>query len=91
MVRHKYTPKNYLNLIEHLYANKEMNNLNIVFNGIKARGVLGTYGGTYGSNYGYGYGYGYGGGNGYGYTDDEKDKKGGLKKSIKKFTKKTFK
>ena len=71
MVRHKYTPKHYLNLIEQLYANDELNNLNVVFNGLTARGVLNNYGG-YGTSYGYGYGYGYG--SEYGYTQDN-DKK----------------
>ncbi len=90
MVRHKYTPKFYLNLIEQLYANREMNNVNIIFNGIKARGILGTYGGAYGANYGYGYGYGYGGGYGYGYTQDEKEEKQALKQKTTKATKKIF-
>ena len=88
MVRHKYTPKYYINLIEHLYANNEMNNLNIIFNGIKARGILGTYGGGYGTSYGYGYGYGYGGG--YGYTQDGKDTKTNAKKKIGKSLKSIF-
>ena len=86
MVRHKYTPKNYLNLIDDLYSNREMNNLNIIFNGIKARGGLGSYGGAYGSNYGYGYGYGYG--DGYGYTDED-NKKRTKGKFIKGITKKS--
>jgi Mrp family chromosome partitioning ATPase len=72
MVRHKYTPKYYLNLIDHLYSNKELTNISIVFNGLKMRGVLGGYRQGYGS--GYGYGYGYGAGYGYGYTNDEKTK-----------------
>lgn len=90
MVRHKYTPKYYINLIEHLYANNEMNNINIIFNGIKARGILGTYGGGYGTSYGYGYGYGYGGGYGYGYTQDGKDGKDSAKKKIGKSLKGMF-
>jgi tyrosine-protein kinase Etk/Wzc len=85
MVRHKYTPKYYINLIENLYSNKEMNNLNIIFNGIKARGILGTYGGVYGNSYGYGYGYGYGGGDGYGYTQDADEKKKTSRRKISKF------
>ncbi|MGZ4090108.1 MAG: tyrosine-protein kinase family protein, partial [Bacteroidia bacterium] len=90
MVRHKYTPKYYINLIEHLYSNNEMNNLNIIFNGIKARGILGTYGGGYGTSYGYGYGYGYGGGYGYGYTQDGKESKAGTKKKISTSIKSLF-
>jgi tyrosine-protein kinase Etk/Wzc len=74
MVRHKYTPKYYLNLIDHLYSNKELTNISIVFNGLKMRGVLGGYRQGYGSGYGYGYGYGAGAGYGYGYTNDEKTK-----------------
>jgi len=87
MVRHKYTPKHYLNLIEQLYVNDELTNLNIVFNGLTARGVLNSYGG-YGSSYGYGYGYGYG--SEYGYTQDD-DKKQTFGTMLSNFMKQLFK
>lgn len=59
IVRHKYTPKKFLKFINQLYKNREFNNLYIVFNGLKPRGLFGmgkslSYG--YGSGYGYGYG-----------------------------------
>lgn len=69
MVRHKYTPKYYLKLIDNLYSNRELANINIVFNGLKMRGVLGVY-----RQYGYGASYGYGssyGESGYGYTEEK--------------------
>lgn len=61
VVRHKETPKFYLKMIDDIYRNKELGNLNIVFNGIKPRGAS-----DYGSGYGYGNGYGYG------YTEEKK-------------------
>ena len=70
MVRHKYTPRHYLGLIEQLHYNNELNNLNIIFNGLKTRGVL--VGGSSGYGSSYSYGYGYGTAYGYGYTGDEK-------------------
>ncbi len=61
VIRHKHTPKKYLKFVNQLFQNKEFNNLNIIFNGLKSRGIFGigkspTYG--YGNGYGYGYGYG---------------------------------
>ncbi|HEU4554224.1 MAG TPA: polysaccharide biosynthesis tyrosine autokinase [Chitinophaga sp.] len=53
VIRHQVTPKLYLRVINELYQNKELGNLNLVFNGIQPRGING-----YGPN-GYGYGYGY--------------------------------
>lgn len=53
VIRHQVTPKLYLKSINELYHNKELGNLNLVFNGIQPRGAAG-YGNT-----GYGYGYGY--------------------------------
>jgi tyrosine-protein kinase Etk/Wzc len=61
VVRHRETPKFYLKMIDEIYRNKELGNLNIVFNGIKPRGAS-----DYGSGYGYGNGYGYG------YTEEKK-------------------
>jgi len=53
VIRHQVTPKLYLKMINEIYQNKEVGNLNIVFNGIQPRGA-----GGYDAN-GYGYGYGY--------------------------------
>ena len=66
IIRHGYTPKAYLKMINNLYVSGDLTNMNLIFNGLKPRGV--TYG--YGQGYGYGqqgYGYGYG----YGYTEDD--------------------
>lgn len=49
VLRQQVTPKLHLKLIDELYRNKEVGKLNLVFNGVRPRGV---------SN-GYGYGYGY--------------------------------
>ncbi len=52
VVRHKYTPKVFVQRIDENNKLNKLNNLAIVFNGIRSRG--------FGSkNYGYGYGYGY--------------------------------
>jgi capsular exopolysaccharide synthesis family protein len=60
IVRHNYTPKAYLKMIDEIYENNELSNLNIIFNGIKPRGVFNNgHGHGYGQGYGYGYGYGY--------------------------------
>jgi hypothetical protein len=78
VVRHERTPKFNLKMIEDLYEQGDLGKLNIVFNGLKMRGVPG-----YAYGYGGGYGYGSGQGYGYGYTDDHKN--GAVKKG--RFTK----
>ncbi len=78
VVRHDRTPKFNLKLVEDLYEQGDLGKLNIVFNGLKMRGLPG-YGYAYGGGYGYGNGQGYG----YGYTDDHKN--GAVKKG--RFTK----
>lgn len=50
VMRHQVTPRLYLKLIDELYRNGEVGKLNLVYNGVKPRGVAG---------YGYGHGYGY--------------------------------
>jgi tyrosine-protein kinase Etk/Wzc len=55
VVRHAKTPKSYLKLIQQKVQLNHFNQLQIVFNGIKPRGVI-----PYGDGYGYGNGYGYG-------------------------------
>lgn len=78
VVRHERTPKFHLKMIEELYEQGDLGKLNIVFNGLKMRGVPG-YGYAYGNGYGYGNGQGYG----YGYTEEHKN--GSAKKG--RFTK----
>jgi len=56
IVRHNYTLKKQVNLINDIYQEKKLPHLSIVINDISSRS--GGYG--YGYNYGYGYGYGYG-------------------------------
>ncbi len=63
IMRHKHTPRKYLKFFNQLFINKELNNLYLVFNGLKSRGIFGTENlvkGGYGNGYGNGYGYGYG-------------------------------
>lgn len=72
VVRHGYTPKTAIKMLEHNNTVRELKNVGIVFNDVKARGI--------GKN-DYGYGYGYGGGYGYGY-EEETGKK--IRKKIKK-------
>jgi capsular exopolysaccharide synthesis family protein len=80
IVRHNYTNYVFLNLLYDVYQKKSLSNINIVFNGIKNKKILG-----YGySNYGYGYGYGYN--YGYGYTVEDKEQKSFFKRLLKVFT-----
>ena len=58
IVRHNYTQKRQIQLIEDLYQQNKLPSMSVVINDIKIK--LG-YGGYYGyGGYGYGYGYGYG-------------------------------
>jgi tyrosine-protein kinase Etk/Wzc len=58
IVRHGYTMKKQIQLIDDLYRNSKLPHLSIIINDIQAQG---GYGGYYGyGGYGYGYGYGYG-------------------------------
>ena len=62
IVRHNYTKKNMLNMINNLHSTNQINNTNIIINDYQ----IGS------SSYGYGYGYGYDysyGTNGYGYYE----------------------
>lgn len=69
VLRHNYTLKYFLNMIQKYYVTNELHNINLIYNGLKKRGI-----GNYNYNYGYGYGYGYGYNYGYGntYAVDEK-------------------
>jgi len=51
VVRHKYTGKTFIKTLDETNRFKPLKNLAIVFNGIKPRGFVRTFG------YGYGYGY----------------------------------
>ena len=84
MIRHDFTPKVFLRMIEDLNKVRKFNSMCIVFNGLKRRGF------SYGS-YGYG-GYGYGGYGAYGayggygsngYAEDERNWKEKLKNYFK--------
>ena len=75
VVRHGLTPKVFLRMISDLYEQKKFNNMAIVFNGLRKRGIsFLSYGYGY-SSYGYGYGYGYGS-DGYGYYSVDESKPG---------------
>ena len=52
VVKHKFTPKSYLERLDEENAANQLNNMRIVFNGIQSRGFTKN-------GYGYGYGYGY--------------------------------
>lgn len=58
IVRQDYTPKLFVKKLEEFRKNKALNNVVVVFNGIKTKGAGGYGYGAYGK-YGYGYGYGY--------------------------------
>lgn len=75
VVRHAFTPKVFLRMIDDLYKQQKFNNMALIFNGLKPRGLGAMgYGTGYGS-YGYGYGYGYGSsGDGYGYYTVEEER-----------------
>ncbi|MBC7886420.1 MAG: polysaccharide biosynthesis tyrosine autokinase [Ferruginibacter sp.] len=66
IVRHNYTSNTLISLMKDVQQKNFLPNLNIVFNGITSKKVLGY---SYGKEYGYGYGYGYG------YEEDGKKKK----------------
>ncbi|MDP4263345.1 MAG: polysaccharide biosynthesis tyrosine autokinase [Bacteroidota bacterium] len=52
VVKHKFTPKVYLERLEQENSVNQLSNLGIIFNGIRSRGFIKN-------GYGYGYGYGY--------------------------------
>ncbi|MEP7277997.1 MAG: CpsD/CapB family tyrosine-protein kinase, partial [Bacteroidota bacterium] len=65
IVRHNYTRKKQVQLIDDLYTHKKLPHLSVVINDISSRG-----------SHGYGYGYGYGYGDGYGYGGSHKKSNG---------------
>ena len=80
IIRHNYTNFSFLNLINDVIQKKNLPNINVVFNGIANKKILG-YG--YGKGYGYGYGNGYG--YGYGYTIEENEKTPRIKRFFTDF------
>jgi len=52
VVKHKFTPKAYIERLDQENSVNQLHNLGIIFNGIRSRGFTKT-------GYGYGYGYGY--------------------------------
>ena len=87
IVRHKYTLKKQVQMIDDIYRQGKLPHLAIVINDISAGG---GYGGYYGyGSYGYGYGYGYGANeNGGGYFDNGTPSKKGWRKLMPGFGKK---
>lgn len=57
IIRHNYTDSGLLDLLNDVQQKNILPKLNIIFNGIATKKILGY---TYGQTYGYGYGYGYG-------------------------------
>ncbi|OLY93807.1 capsular exopolysaccharide family [Cnuella takakiae] len=70
MVRHGYTPRMFVRKLDEQIRMNGLNNMAIIFNGVKNRGY---------GNYGYGYGHAYG--NGYAYNE-EGDKQPKRKKLV---------
>jgi capsular exopolysaccharide synthesis family protein len=74
IIRHNYTLKKQVQLIDDIYKNRKLPNLSIIVNDITVRSGYGYYG--YGA-YGYGYGYGYGSNNSTGGYFEGNEKKVG--------------
>jgi len=72
VVRHAFTPKSNIKMLDEDVETHHLKNVNIVFNSIKRRG-FGT------SGYGYSYGYGYSSNHGYGYFKENTAKRFSLK------------
>ncbi|MEO6229424.1 MAG: polysaccharide biosynthesis tyrosine autokinase [Ferruginibacter sp.] len=67
ITRYNYTNRSFLKLIKDNYQKRTLPNINLVFNGITTKKILGY-------SYGEGYGYGYGNAEGYGYTEKRETK-----------------
>jgi tyrosine-protein kinase Etk/Wzc len=77
VLRHRYTSRNVLDLVEDMSKSKTIKNMALLLNDFKKPRGYG-YGYSYGYGYGYKYGYSYGYGENYGqgyYTDDENGSK----------------
>ncbi|SEJ80492.1 capsular exopolysaccharide family [Cyclobacterium xiamenense] len=85
IVRHDFTHKNQLLMINDLYANDQIRNFYAIFNGLKSGGDTYDFGGY---NYGYGYNYSYMKKNRYGegyYAEEPRYRPGWFKKLINRF------
>ena len=76
ILRHNYTNTVHLDMVNEVYQKNILPNMNIIFNGIKNKKILGY---NYGKGYNYGYGYG-----GIGYYSDHSEKNSLFKKRKKK-------
>lgn len=84
IVRHGYTMKKQIQLIEDIYQQKKLPRLSIVINDIKSSS---SYGGYYGyGGYGYGYGYGYSSNIDGGYFENGTSKKSSLFKKFRSWS-----
>jgi len=87
IVRHNYTLKKQIQLIDDIYRQNKLPRLSIIINDISIGGGYGYYG--YGGGYGYGYGYSSDSGNGEsGYFESEDRKRKGWRKWINSKSKK---
>lgn len=85
IVRHDFTHKNQLLMINDLYANDQIRNFYAIFNGLKSGGDTYDFGGY---NYGYGYNYSYMKKNRYGegyYSEEPVYKSGWFKNLLNRF------
>lgn len=85
IVRHDFTHKNHLLMINDLYANDQIRNFYAIFNGLKSGGDTYDFGGY---NYGYGYNYSYMKKNRYGegyYEVEQRQRRGWLNKLLNRF------
>jgi len=85
VLRHRYTSRNVLDLVEDLSKSKTISNMALLLNDFKKPRGYG-YGYNYGYGYGYSYGYGYNNSYGYGqgyYSDEENGSR--VKGFLKKF------
>nr|WP_205508550.1 tyrosine-protein kinase [Longitalea arenae] len=79
IVRHGYTIKKQIQLIDELYRNNKLPHLSIIINDIHTQGGYGGYYGYGGYGYGYGYGFGLNDANG-GYFENGESKTSGWRK-----------
>jgi len=85
IIRHDYTHKNHLLMINDLYASDQISNFYAIFNGVKSGGDVYDFAGY---NYGYGYNYSYMKKSGYSgnyYEEENNYSPGWLSKLISKF------
>lgn len=86
VIRQNYSSKHVFDLLNDLYAKKELKNFCILINDLKSNGLYGyKYGYGYGYHYGYGYSYGYNkyyGNQSHGYYSDEETETGNWMKRL---------